>query len=93
MDVTCCVLGIDSIVEEIRIKAGRRVCYPILSVESITKSGSLFDYEARLSKAGKRTEIKVDPAGKPITEQKQNGEQDENRERKEAKEKPKGRKS
>jgi hypothetical protein len=39
----------------------------ILSVESITKNSAVVAYEARLRTAGKISEIKVDPDGKPLS--------------------------
>lgn len=38
----------------------------ILKVESLTKQGKLVAYEAKVEKAGKRTEIQVGPDGKPL---------------------------
>jgi uncharacterized membrane protein YkoI len=39
----------------------------IMLVESISKGNSVVAYEAQISTAGKRSEIKVDTTGKPIT--------------------------
>jgi hypothetical protein len=38
----------------------------ILTVESITKNNAIVAYEARVKTAGKISEIKVDPDGKPL---------------------------
>jgi hypothetical protein len=38
----------------------------ILKVESLTKQGHLVAYEAKIEKAGKKTEIQVGPSGKPL---------------------------
>jgi len=39
----------------------------IMLVESISKGNSVVAYEAQISTAGKKSEIKVDTTGKPIT--------------------------
>jgi hypothetical protein len=39
----------------------------ILTVESITKNNAIVAYEAHVKTAGKISEIKVDPDGKPLT--------------------------
>lgn len=49
----------------------------ITSVESITKNNKLEAYEAHVTKAGKRSEIKVDPDGKLISAQKAESEKEE----------------
>ncbi len=41
----------------------------IVKVESLTKLGKLVAYEAVVATGGKRTEIKVDPAGKKLAQQ------------------------
>jgi len=38
----------------------------ILKVESITKSGRLVAYEAKVETAGKKSEVQVGPDGKPL---------------------------
>jgi uncharacterized membrane protein YkoI len=38
----------------------------ILTVESITKNNAIIAYEAHVKTAGKNSEIKVDPDGKPL---------------------------
>ncbi len=38
----------------------------ILKVESLTKNGKLVAYEAKVETAGKKSEIQVGPAGKPL---------------------------
>ncbi len=40
----------------------------ILTVETITKNNAIVAYEAEVESAGKKSEIKVGPDGKPITE-------------------------
>jgi uncharacterized membrane protein YkoI len=40
----------------------------IMLVESVTKENSIVAYEAHIKTAGKMSEIKVDPDGKPITQ-------------------------
>ena len=40
----------------------------ILTVETIAKNNAIVDYEAAVESAGKKSEIKVGPDGKPITE-------------------------
>jgi uncharacterized membrane protein YkoI len=64
----------------------------ITAVESITKNNTLEAYEAHVSKAGKKSEIKVGPDGKLITKEKEQGEKEEKTERKGANEKPKPKK-
>ena len=49
----------------------------ITSVESITKNNTLEAYEAHVTTAGKKSEIKVDPTGKLITADKEQGEKEE----------------
>ena len=49
----------------------------ITSVESITKNNTLEAYEAHVTKAGKKSEIKVAPDGKLITTEKEQGEKEE----------------
>ena len=49
----------------------------ILSVESITKNNTLEAYEAQISRAGKKAEIKVAPDGQLITSAKEKGEKEE----------------
>jgi hypothetical protein len=39
----------------------------ILRVETITKNNAIVAYEAEVESAGKKSEIKVGPDGKPIT--------------------------
>jgi hypothetical protein len=38
----------------------------ILKVESLTKQGHLVAYEAKIEKAGQKTEIQVGPSGRPL---------------------------
>jgi hypothetical protein len=52
-----------SVQDGLQEKAGRG---KLLKVESITKHGKLMAYEAQVSTGGKRTEIQVDPDGKPL---------------------------
>jgi uncharacterized membrane protein YkoI len=40
----------------------------IVKVESLTKSGKLVAYEAAVKTGGKRSEVKVDPDGKPLSQ-------------------------
>lgn len=49
----------------------------ITAVESITKNNTLEAYEAHVTKAGKRSEIKVAPDGKLITTEKEQSEKEE----------------
>ena len=59
----------------------------ILIVESITKNDVLVEYEAQVSRAGKRSEIKVGADGKSIDTENEEDEAKEKAERA-AKEKP-----
>ena len=61
----------------------------ITAVESITKNNILEAYEAHVSRAGKKSEIKVAPDGKLITSEKEQGEKEEKEEGKEAPKKTK----
>ena len=56
----------------------------ILIVESVTKNNTLEAYEAQISKAGKKSEIKVAPNGQLITSAKEKGEKEEKAEGKKA---------
>ena len=49
----------------------------ILIVESVTKNNTLDAYEAHISRAGKKSEIKVAPDGQLITSAKEKGEKEE----------------
>jgi len=49
----------------------------ITAVESITKNNSLEAYEAHVTKAGKKSEVKVTPDGKLITGEKEQGEKED----------------
>jgi uncharacterized membrane protein YkoI len=40
----------------------------VLKVEAITHGGSLVAYEAQVNNAGKRSEVRVDPQGRPAPE-------------------------
>ena len=53
-----------AVMAQIESQAGKG---KILTVESISKAGTLVTYEAHVSKAGKKSEIKVAPDGKLIT--------------------------
>lgn len=64
----------------------------IKSVESITKNNTLEAYEAHVTKAGKKSAIKVDPSGKLISAEKEQAEKGEKDEREGAKQKPKPKK-
>jgi hypothetical protein len=46
--------------------AARAAGGKILQVESLTKQGRLVGYEAKIEKAGKKTEIQVGPDGKTV---------------------------
>jgi len=61
----------------------------ITAVESITKSNTLEAYEAHVSTAGKKSEIKVAPNGTLITADKEQGEKEEKEESKKAPKKAK----
>lgn len=61
----------------------------ITAVESITKNNTLEAYEAHVTKAGKKSEIKVTPDGKLITAEKEQGEKGEKEEGKKAPKKTK----
>ena len=61
----------------------------ITAVESITKNNILEAYEAHVSRAGKKSEIKVAPDGKLITSEKEQGEKEEKEEGKKAPKKTK----
>ena len=49
----------------------------VLIVESITKNNTLEAYEAQISRAGKKSEIKVAPDGQLVTSAKEKGEKEE----------------
>ena len=61
----------------------------ITAVESITKNNTLEAYEAHVTKAGKKSEIKVTTDGKLITAEKEPGEKEEEEEGKKAPKKTK----
>jgi Putative beta-lactamase-inhibitor-like, PepSY-like len=61
----------------------------ITAVESITKNNALEAYEAHVSRAGKKSEIKVAPNGTLITAEKEQGEKEEREEGKKAPKKTK----
>lgn len=54
----------------------------IIKVESITKNNALVAYEAQVNTAGKKSEVKVGPEGKPVDNE---GEEDEAKEKAAAK--------
>ena len=64
----------------------------VLIVESITKNNTLEAYEAQISRAGKKSEIKVAPDGQLITSAKEKGEKGEKEEKSEGKKTPKTKK-
>ena len=61
----------------------------VTAVESITKNNTLEAYEAHVSMAGKKSEIKVSPNGTLITTEKEQGEKEEKEEGKKAPKKTK----